>query len=135
MSYRVASSGCNLLSRIIFACSAASFSLAEAAESGGWYSKAQATEGETTYNTYCAQCHGPDLDGALGPPLKGEKFLSKWKTGAELYQTTSQTMPPTNPGTVPEDDLIKITAFIFSENGLPGGAELTKGNLGRPLEP
>jgi hypothetical protein len=43
-------------------------------------------------------------------------------------------MPPTSPGSTPEADLIKIMAFIFSENGLPGGTELTQGNLNRPLQ-
>jgi mono/diheme cytochrome c family protein len=124
----------NSLSWVILAVGVA-FSLDAAAESGGWYDKAQAEEGEGLYNTYCAQCHGPDLEGALGSPLKGEKFLSKWKTGAELYELTDKTMPPTSPGSVPKADLIKIMAFIFSENGLPGGAPLSQGNLDRPLKP
>jgi S-disulfanyl-L-cysteine oxidoreductase SoxD len=123
------------LSRFVFTVGVASLSLSAVAQSDGWYTKAQAEEGETLYNTYCATCHRTDLTGAQGPKLKGEAFLSRYKTGAELYSYTQKTMPPTNPGSVPEDDLIKIMAFILSENGLLGGAELTQDNLDRPLQP
>ena len=35
----------------------------------GWYSDAQAQQGHQLFNNLCAQCHRPDLTGALGPPL------------------------------------------------------------------
>lgn len=123
------------LSMVALAVGVAAISLAAKAASDGWYTKAQAGEGGTLYNTYCAQCHRTDLTGAQGPALKGEEFLSRYKTGAELYNYTNKAMPPTSPGSVPKDDLIKIMAFMFSENGLPAGAELTEGNLDRPLQP
>lgn len=135
MLYKVSCNRPSPLSWAMLAAGVATLSLTAAAESDGWYTKAQAKEGESLYNTYCAQCHRTDLTGAMGPPLKGEQFLSKWETGAEFYNFTDKTMPPTNPGSVPKDDLIKIMAFMFSENGLPGGAELTEGNLDRPLKP
>ncbi|MGH8503487.1 MAG: c-type cytochrome [Gammaproteobacteria bacterium] len=125
----------SVLPVVALAISAAAVSLTAKAESDGWYTEAQAEEGGTLYNTYCAQCHRTDLSGAQGPALTGEKFLSRYKTGAQLYDYTNKTMPPTNPGSVPGDDLIRIMAFILSENGLPAGAELTEGNLDRPLKP
>lgn len=125
----------SILSRVVLTVGAATLPLAVAAESDGWYTKAQAKEGKSLYNTYCAQCHRTDLSGAMGPPLKGEKFLSRWETGAELYHYTYTKMPPTNPGAVPKDHFDKIMAFMLSENGLPAGAPLTDGNLDRPLKP
>jgi S-disulfanyl-L-cysteine oxidoreductase SoxD len=125
----------SILSRVVLTVGIATLPLAVAAESDGWYTKAQAEEGQVLYNTYCAQCHRTDLSGAMGPPLKGEGFLSRYKTGAKLYSYAYKSMPPTNPGSVPEGHFNKIMAFILSENGLPAGAPLTPENLDRPLKP
>jgi mono/diheme cytochrome c family protein len=125
-----------VLSAVTLAIGVAAFSLAaEAGGGGGWYSKAQASKGQGLFNTFCAQCHRPDLSGAMGPALKGNQFLGRFKTGEELYTYASTKMPITNPGSVPDKYMIPIVAFILSENGLPGGAPLTKGNLDRPLKP
>ncbi len=126
----------DILSAITLAISVAAFSLtAQAGGGGGWYTKAQATQGQGYYNTFCAQCHRPELTGAMGPALKGKQFLSTWKTGEDLYQFASTKMPATNPGSVPDKYMIPIIAYILSENGLPSGEPLTKGNLDRPLKP
>lgn len=134
MLHKVTWNKSSSLSQLAVAAGIMAFSMAAAA-AGGWYSKAQVKESETLYNSYCATCHRTDLSGAQGPALKGEAFLSRYKTGADLYNYTNKTMPPTSPGSVPKEDLIKIMAFIFSENGLPSGAELTEGSLDRPLKP
>lgn len=121
--------------RLAVAAGIAVFSLSAAAEDG-WYSDEQAEEGQTTYNSFCATCHGPDLEGAQGPALKGEKFLSKWETGKELYDYSANKMPPINPGTVPEEDMVKIMAFLFSENDLPSGDALeSSDDVDRALKP
>jgi mono/diheme cytochrome c family protein len=125
-----------VLSAVTLAIGVAAFSLAaEAGGGGGWYTKAQASKGQGYYNTFCAQCHRPDLSGAMGPELKGKQFLSDWKTGEDLYTFSKTKMPVTNPGSVAHKYMIPIVAFILSENGLPGGTELTMGNLDRPLKP
>ena len=49
----------------------------------GWFQQAQAEQGHQLFNNYCAECHRPDLSGALGPALKGSAFLNKW-TGHPL---------------------------------------------------
>ncbi len=123
----------SILSGVVLTAGIVTLPLTVTAESGGWYTKAQAEEGEGLYNTYCAQCHRTDLSGP--PALKGKQFLSRYETGAELYDYTQKTMPATNPGSVPKDNLNKIMAFIFSENGLPEGTPLTPDNLDRPLKP
>ncbi|MDX2006747.1 MAG: cytochrome c [Meiothermus sp.] len=38
----------------------------------------QATQGAATYRSQCAMCHGPNLQGASGPALKGQQFAAKW---------------------------------------------------------
>mgnify|MGYP003341673077 CR=1 FL=1 len=37
------------------------------------YTEAQAIEGAEVFLTNCARCHGIDLKGDFGPPLKGKK--------------------------------------------------------------
>jgi mono/diheme cytochrome c family protein len=93
----------------------------------GWYTPAQAHQGQVIYNSYCAECHRPDLTGAMGPALLGKRFISKWKTLREFYNFEHTTMPANEPGTVPDAQLVKITAFILLQNGFPSG--------NAPLEP
>jgi mono/diheme cytochrome c family protein len=134
MSHKTSRSTSRILSGVVLTASIVTLPLTATAEDG-WYTKAQAKAGDTLYSTYCAQCHRTDLSGAMGPALKGKKFLSHYKTGTDLYHYTQKTMPPTNPGSVPKQHLDKIMAFILSENGLPGGAPLTQDSLNRPLKP
>jgi S-disulfanyl-L-cysteine oxidoreductase SoxD len=108
------------------------------ATQAGWYTQAQANQGQVLYNSYCAECHRPDLTGAMGPALLGRQFVSKWKTLGDLYNFEHTTMPALNPGAVPEAQLVKITAYILSQNGFPNGnAPLEPGGkmMGRVLKP
>ena len=43
----------------------------------GVFSDAQATRGQALYAQRCAGCHGPALEGAQAPALKGDGFTSK----------------------------------------------------------
>jgi mono/diheme cytochrome c family protein len=107
-----------------------------AAEDKGWHTADQATRGHPTYNSYCAQCHGPDLNGAMGPPLRGDAFLNKWsnKPLIDLFNYSQSKMPPTNPGSVPEDKMWLITAYILQKNGFPAGSSpLNAQTANRPL--
>ena len=45
---------------------------ARAANSDGWYTPDQAAHGHIVFNSYCAECHRPDLTGAMGPALIGK---------------------------------------------------------------
>ena len=94
-----------------------------AAATEGWFTQAQATQGHQYFNNQCAQCHRPDLTGAAGPALVGPTFLAKWgnKPLSDLYQFEHKNMPATNPGSVPRDQLIAITAYILQKNGFPAG--------------
>ncbi len=110
-----------------------------ATEAAGWYTSDQAQQGHLLYNTYCAQCHRPDLSGALGPALVGQPFLDRWadKTLGDLVTFEHTRMPADNPGSVPTDKLDEITAYILSKNGFDAGSEpIAEGaGMDRPLTP
>ena len=90
----------------------------------GWYTAGQAKRGHQLFNNYCAQCHMPDLTGAMGPALKGQQFLSAWETRTlgDLLTFEHQNMPANNPGSVSDKQLSDITAYILMKNGFPAGS-------------
>ena len=66
----------------------------------GVYTTAQAQRGQTLYTMECRACHGPTLEGGLGPPLTGTSFLRIWngRSLADLVDKIEHTMPATRPG-------------------------------------
>ena len=42
----------------------------------GGFTAEQAAAGWTVYARQCGECHGPQLDGAEAPPLRGVEFLN-----------------------------------------------------------
>ncbi|GEP11726.1 c-type cytochrome [Methylobacterium gnaphalii] len=95
----------------------------------GPYSQKQAEDGKTKFNNHCAQCHRPNLAGGTGPALTGDEFKKKWagKPVAELQTYIHEKMPQNAPGSLGDDQLDPITAFILSKNGVqPGDKDLTK---------
>lgn len=105
-------------------CSMALSSGVRAADDNGWYTQDQATRGHQLFNNYCAQCHMPDLTGAAGPALVGDAFLKNWsnKPLDDLFNFEHSKMPATNPGSLPDDTVWTITAYILQKNGLPAGS-------------
>jgi mono/diheme cytochrome c family protein len=97
--------------------------IGQAVAADGWFTQAQATRGHQLFNNNCAQCHRPDLTGAQGPALIGPAFLQKWgnKPLSDLYTFEHTMMPATNPGSVPQDQLWAITAYILQKNGFAAG--------------
>lgn len=93
------------------------------------FSKEQAEDGHTKFNNHCAQCHRPNMQGAQGPALVGDGFKEKWagKPVAELRDYIQQNMPQNAPGSLPDDQIDPITAWILSKNGVqPGDKPLSK---------
>ena len=90
----------------------------------GVYSSAQAARGQQIYQMRCLACHGPALEGAIGPPLAGDAFLSVWsgRSLAELVEKIEKTMPPEQPGSISRDQAIDIVAFVLQSGKFPGGA-------------
>jgi mono/diheme cytochrome c family protein len=104
-------------------------SSASASADDGWYTEAQADKGHQLFNNNCAQCHRPDLSGALGPALVGDTFMAKWGNQplGNLFDFEHAKMPALNPGTMKDDQLWPITAYILKKNGFKAGdVELDK---------
>jgi mono/diheme cytochrome c family protein len=118
------SSGISLALTALACAAIASAGSARAAGAQGWYTPTQAQRGQQYFNNYCAQCHRPDLTGAVGPALVGEAFLKQWsnKPLGDLFSFEHSNMPATNPGSLPDDTMWTITAFILQKNGFPSGS-------------
>ncbi len=94
----------------------------------GVYSEAQATRGAASYDTSCAGCHRPDLGGANGPALRGERFarIFAGKDLKTLYTKIATTMPRGAAASLGDAVYLDIVAHILRENGFPAGdGELT----------
>src|SRR5688572_18387755 len=92
------------------------------------YSEAQATRGAASYDTSCAGCHRPDLGGANGPALRGERFarIFAGKDLKTLYTKIATTMPRGAAASLGDAVYLDIVAHVLRENGFPAGdGELT----------
>jgi len=87
------------------------------------YTDAQAAAGAAKFAADCQVCHGAQLQGLVGPALKGPNFASV-KSGfavSDIFMIVSQNMPASNPGSLAKDDYVQIMAFILQQNGYPAG--------------
>ena len=89
----------------------------------GVYSTAQATRGQPVYQAQCAECHGSQMEGTIGPPLAGENFLSLWSARplTELVDKIQKTMPFNQPGSLSRQQSIDLTATILQADKFPAG--------------
>jgi mono/diheme cytochrome c family protein len=111
----------------------------------GVYSEEQATRGAASYDTSCSGCHRPDLGGANGPALRGERFarIFAGKDLKTLYTKIATTMPRGAAASLGDAVYLDIVAHVLRENGFPAGdGELTAEALsgvqvlpGRPKPP
>jgi PQQ-dependent dehydrogenase (s-GDH family) len=92
------------------------------------FSAEQADRGRTAYNSNCVSCHGQNLISATyGTPLAGDYFDGKWvgQSVGALYSKAHDTMPPSRPGSLPDETYADIIAYVLQVNGLqPGETEL-----------
>ena len=98
----------------------------------GAYTTAQAQRGKANFETSCSGCHGQNLAGGRGPALAGNTFRTKWNNEAvvRLLRLIAETMPRGDPGSLPEETVSDIVAYVLSENSFPaGGAELDADRL------
>jgi len=102
-------------------------SSARTVQEPGWYSTAQADSGADAYYHRCAACHGVHLEGHKGKALAGPQFFSRYggKPMSKFWLEVSTKMPPSAPGSIPQPEALNILAYIFRQNGLPGGADLS----------
>ena len=98
----------------------------------GVYTGEQATRGQQTYRAECVTCHGDALEGAMGPPLSGDGFLSVWsqRTLVDLVDKIHKTMPLEAPEPLSRQQSIDIAAYILQAGEFPSGrAELSEAVL------
>jgi polar amino acid transport system substrate-binding protein len=101
-----------------------------AASNAVTFTKQQQYAGGAAFEKSCALCHGEELEGGAGPPLRGQNFkILSTKVGATVgdiftYMTTN--MPMNDPASLSHKQYVNIMAFILSKNGYhAGGAPLT----------
>lgn len=95
----------------------------------GVYSETQATRGAAAYDQACAGCHRPDLGGANGPALRGERFarIFAGKDLKTFYTKVATTMPRGAAASLGDAVYLDIVAHVLRENGFPAGDnELTQ---------
>jgi mono/diheme cytochrome c family protein len=86
------------------------------------YNEAQAARGKSVYDAQCGNCHD---GGGMGPGLKGDDFLASWenKTVRALYSRVLTTMPSDAPGSLQEQELLDLMAYLIRANGFPPGSK------------
>ena len=92
------------------------------------YAADQASTGAGLYETSCAECHGPELEGGeTAPALAGPDFRWAWngRSVGELFESIRISMPEGRPRSMTHTEKASVLAFMLSENGFPAGtAEL-----------
>ncbi len=88
----------------------------------------QADVGADQYvNLGCGTCHGADMrGGGAAPALLGPEFAERWfvRPLSDLFAAL-RTMPPNDPGTLPDVRYLELTAAILAANGfVPGSGPL-----------
>ena len=79
----------------------------------------QVDKGLQVYQANCRDCHGPNLEGEQGPPLRRDGLLAKYGGDFDaLRSTIVRTMPWGMPGTLTPEEYTDVTHFIFNQNGV-----------------
>jgi mono/diheme cytochrome c family protein len=97
----------------------------------------QMAQGRAIYARRCAQCHGANGEGKMGPRLIGaEHTLSGYGTADLLYDYTRRVMPADRPGRMLEVEYWAVLAYLLEANGLlPAGTTLDRDNAAQvPLD-
>ena len=91
------------------------------------YSKAQAAAGAKAYTASCAQCHGENLEGGVGPALRGPNLVRLAKktklTVGDFFSFLALQMPLNAPGSLPKNTYASVMAYILARNGYPAGSK------------
>lgn len=110
------------LGPVVFAVDRASADPPHAAQSGprssadGIYTREQADQGRDLFALACQSCHAPTQHGL--PP-----FRNKWfgRSLDELFGYVRREMPQTDPGTLADEEVAQLIAYLMRINGMPVG--------------
>lgn len=77
--------------------------------------------GVATYDSKCAACHGPKMEGLIGPNLTDRFWIHGQGKAMDILQViqkgvSDKGMPPWE-GLLKEDELIAVSAYIYSKRG------------------
>jgi alcohol dehydrogenase (cytochrome c) len=88
------------------------------------FTEQQASAGETIYRERCAECHLSTLQGSFeAPQLAGGNFRLSWgnQPVADLLDFTRETMPPSAPRSLSDEQYAQVIAYVLSQNGIESG--------------
>jgi cytochrome c len=107
------------------------FTLSAQAKKSQWdgvYTAEQAKRGGETFQLKCASCHGKELAGYAmestpAPPLTGPEFDKNWDDFplSDLYDKIKMLMPQDEPGTLTDQQVSEVIAFILQTGKYPAG--------------
>jgi S-disulfanyl-L-cysteine oxidoreductase SoxD len=104
-------------------------------------------QGQTIYAAQCSGCHGAKLEGGVGDRLIGGRgslaagarkegeppvktLESYWPYATTLWDYIKRAMPFSNPGSLSNDDVYALTAYILNQAQIvPGDATMNKDTL------
>lgn len=114
----------SMTARLIAVSSKKHSSAASAKAPPALFTEEQAQAGKLAYQTNCAVCHGPHLEGRAGPALKGVSFATPEAhfSVSDVFEILSKNMPAPAPGSLPQDDYVSIMSFLLEQNGYPAGS-------------
>lgn len=83
----------------------------------GVYTEAQAARGREVFLASCLECH-------TTRDFRGETFFLSWAgtTVGRFVDSLIETMPEDNPGGLPVQDYLDVTAYVLELNGYPVGS-------------
>ena len=94
-----------------------------------------APDGSSTFQSYCAECHGSRGAGAgEHPEIVGDRALSNYGTALDLYHYVEAHMPKLGKAELAPEDYWTVVAFVVVANGKPvpeGG--LSASNAGQVM--
>ncbi|MBI1733441.1 MAG: cytochrome c [Gammaproteobacteria bacterium] len=93
-----------------------------------------ARDGAALYRTHCISCHGEGGLGDSGDQLAGarmsltgewpEKTIGTfWPWATTLFDFIRRAKPPQSPGSLSNDEVYALTAYLLSLNGIVGADE------------
>ena len=94
-----------------------------------------ALAGKVLYNIHCMACHGPDAKGGINGDLAGghgtisgpipkKTVGSYWPYATIIFDYIRRAMPYQSPGTLSNNEVYALTAYILNLNGVIGEDEL-----------
>ena len=103
-----------------------------------------ASTGRNVYAVKCASCHGTNgsdgpfarLVGPIGDTVKAKTIGNYWPYSTTVFDYIKRTMPYNAPGTLSDDEVYSLTAYLLSANKIIDSTmQLNDGNLFKVVMP